>query len=143
MYRSRDKFVNITHVLRLIQLFSENHNQKLQCYFQNQTNSHNSYNIIHFAARLLEALIKDVSAENQLKISLSKLGKIDQCFDTLIEMIQGPCKINQQELANSKFLDVVKSVLKGDDRMDRDLKEQQKADQQVLTYFNTYCFCAG
>lgn len=39
------------------------------------------------------------------------MGVISQCFDTLTELIQGPCTENQMELVESKFTDILNTVL--------------------------------
>lgn len=90
-------------VLRLMQLFAENHNSELQAYFREQTNSKNNYNMISLLVRLAEALITNLNEE--------KYETLLQCIDTLTEFIQGPCYENQASLANSKFIELAGSVL--------------------------------
>ena len=36
---------------------------------------------------------------------------ISQCFDTLTELIQGPCRANQRAIIDSKFLEVATGLL--------------------------------
>ena len=40
-----------------------------------------------------------------------------QTFDTITEMVQGPCKANQIAIANSKFLEFAVLVLSEDERI--------------------------
>ena len=46
-----------------------------------------------------------------LNISLNKFYTVDQCLDTLIEMVQGPCLQNQKVLAEGKFLKIVSEIM--------------------------------
>lgn len=115
VYRSADKQVNLIKILKLIQLFCENHNDKLQNYLRHQVKSRNNYNMINQLVRVLDRLVRshdEVSNEVVLSINKKNQKKIMQCMDTLIEIIQGPCKLNQTELAESKFLEIATDVLK-------------------------------
>ena len=96
-YRIHNRF-NITNILRLLQLLTENHNENLQNYFRYQFKSRNNYDILNSVVKLLEALLKELSESNYYKIL--------QCFDTLTEFIQGPCEANQIALAEGKFFDI-------------------------------------
>ena len=52
-----------------------------------------------------------------------------QCFDTLIENIQGPCFENQLTLFQNNFLEMMQSILSIDEIMmaiDNKIKEQKK-----------------
>ena len=88
---------NITNVLRLLQLLTENHNEYLQVniiilisnyftcifaqnYFRYQFKSRNNYDILNLIVRLLETLLRNLTDANY--------SKIMQCFDTLTEFIQ-------------------------------------------------------
>ena len=94
---------NLSMILRLMQLFAENHNSDLQAYFREQTNSKNNYNMISLLVRLADAL-HDNLTQDKYKILL-------QCMDTLSEFIQGPCLENQASLANNQFIEVASQSL--------------------------------
>ena len=101
-YRVHKRF-NITNILRLLQLLTENHNVNLQNYFRYQFKSRNNYDILNSIVKLLEALLKELNQENYYKIL--------QCFDTLTEFIQGPCEANQIALVEGKFIEIACSIL--------------------------------
>jgi len=101
-YRIQKRF-NITNILRLLQLLTENHNVNLQNYFRFQFKSRNNYDILNSIVKLLEALLKELNEENYYKIL--------QCFDTLTEFIQGPCEANQISLVEGKFIDIACNIL--------------------------------
>jgi hypothetical protein len=100
-YKQDDILIRL--VLRFLQLLCENHHNSLQKYLRFQENSRISYNLVERTIKLLEILLKEKYAYS--------FSIISQCFDTLTEMIQGPCRENQQELVDSKFLDLAASLL--------------------------------
>jgi hypothetical protein len=103
----------IKFVLRFLQLLCENHNNQLQNYLRNQTRSKVSYNLVDKTIKLLETSMKYKFAFSFISIS--------QCFDTLSEMIQGPCLENQRVIIDSKFLDFSSGLLSiNDDYLTRD-----------------------
>lgn len=70
-----------------------------------------------------------------------------QCFDTLTESIQGPCKLNQTAIGNSKFLEYAVQVLSEDDKIfelkktnknSKDKDRGQLADSQLLYAFTLH-----
>ena len=77
----------VRNLLRFMQLFAEGHYADLQNYTRHQTNSYHSYDLLADFSDLLNAYMhlkhKDFF-ENMI-----------QCFDTIIEYIQGPCIENQ------------------------------------------------
>lgn len=100
-YKQDDLLIRL--ILRFLQLLCENHHNSLQNYLRFQENSRISYNLVEKIIKLLEILLKEKYAYS--------FSIISQCFDTLTEMIQGPCKENQKALIDSKFLDLSASLL--------------------------------
>ena len=82
-------------ILRLLQLFCEGHNLELQNYLRHQTHSKNSYDLLAMTIQVLDSM----------KVNKKTYNTVMQCFDTLTELIQGPCKANQVGIAHSKFLE--------------------------------------
>lgn len=62
-----------------------------------------NYDILNLLIKVLETLMKDDTEDNYYKIL--------QVFDTITEFIQGPCKPNQIALAESRFIELVGSIL--------------------------------
>ena len=108
IYKSNDLIV--TNVLKFLQLLCENHNQLLQNYLRLQTNSRSNFDMVALTIFLLEELMKRKSFYQFLIIS--------QCFDTLTEFIQGPCRENQKAIIDSKFLEVASGLLSLDEKSD-------------------------
>lgn len=102
------KYDVIKSLLRLLQLFCENHNLELQNYIRYQNKSRNSYNMIENTINLLEILI-----DKKLFISFPV---ISQCLDTLTEFIQGPCMKNQEYVIDGKFLELACTLLSLDEK---------------------------
>ena len=108
VYRQPD--TKMHNILKLLQLLCENHNHLLQNYFRVQTNSRNSIDMISITITLLEELMKRKYHSLFLIIS--------QCFDTLTEFIQGPCRENQKAIIDSKFLEIASGLLSLDEKSD-------------------------
>lgn len=96
--------------LRFLQLLCENHNLNLQDYLRHQHKSRHSYNLVTSLVILLEDLLK--------KCHEYHFHIITQCFDTLTELIQGPCKGNQIAIIDSKFLEIASRLLSFDEKSD-------------------------
>ena len=94
----------LTKTLRLLQLFTEGHNFYLQNYMRFQINCKNNNDLVFAVVELLNSysgvIERKVHYENIL-----------QCFDTLIEFIQGPCPQNQQAIIDGKFLSIANTIL--------------------------------
>ncbi|EGR27785.1 MIR domain protein, partial [Ichthyophthirius multifiliis] len=97
----------IQKILRLLQLFCEGHNLFLQNYIRKQTNSKYSYDLVSLTIKLLISY----------QITPETYTQIEQCFDTLTEFVQGPCKENQNCIAQTKFLEYAVQVLGEDSRL--------------------------
>ena len=111
-------------LLRFLQLLCENHNELLQNYIRNQYKSRQSFNIVLSIVTLLEELLKRCRDFDFLVIS--------QCFDTLTEFIQGPCKSNQVAIVDSKFLEVSSRLLSFDETSDN-LSKYQLLKEEMLS----------
>lgn len=99
----------MTDLLRFLQLFAEGHYGDLQNYMRHQTNSYHSFDILESFTVLLNAYMQ-LSYE-------AFFETIVQCFDTIIEYIQGPCFANQKALMQGAFLDISANLLDYDERM--------------------------
>ncbi|KAL4453083.1 hypothetical protein ABPG74_015314 [Tetrahymena malaccensis] len=102
-YKNRH-FNQTTRILRFLQLLTENHNQNLQNYMHTQSGSRTSYDLINIIVQLVEILVENINQNNY--------DKLVQCFDTLTEFIQGPCKDNQIALCEGRFLEIATKLLK-------------------------------
>ncbi|EAR95948.2 MIR domain protein (macronuclear) [Tetrahymena thermophila SB210] len=110
----------IENVLQLIQLLCEGHNNKMQSYLRNQFNSKVSYNLVE---RIIELLIS-------IKISNETYVAVKQCFDTLTELVQGPCKQNQTEIIQSKFLEYAVDILREEESVYVTTQVFEKTEEQ-------------
>ncbi|CAD8158586.1 unnamed protein product [Paramecium pentaurelia] len=108
----------IAKTLQVIQLLCEGHNNDLQNYLRQQTNSKVSYDIVSLMVKLvISNRISDATYESLV-----------QCLDTLTEVVQGPCKENQVVIVTSKFVSWSVDLLKEDLK----LFEQNKIDIQQV-----------
>lgn len=98
----------INNIIKLLQLFCENHYEKLQNYIRNQEKSRNNYDLVRAVIILLNALM--------LKKKVEYFHIISNCFEMLTECIQGPCKANQKAIINSKFLELSNELLSLDEK---------------------------
>lgn len=132
----RDKWEKITPIyqkksfhckiiLEFLQLLCENHNQDLQNYMRLQFNSRRSFNLLKNIVFLLEELLKK-SYNHQFLV-------VSQCFDTISEMIQGPCKPNQICLTDSTFLEISGRLLSFDEKSDSMAKYQLLKEEILST----------
>ncbi|CAD8076144.1 unnamed protein product [Paramecium sonneborni] len=111
-----NKFV--CKALKLIQLFCEGHNQDLQNYMRSQSNQKNSFDLVSQIVLLLSTF----------QISQANFESVLQCFETLTELIQGPCKQNQQTLLKSSLLEYVVLILSEDEKIFEQSNEFFKYD---------------
>ncbi|EAR92909.2 zinc finger, C2H2 type family protein (macronuclear) [Tetrahymena thermophila SB210] len=97
-------------ILRFLQLFAEGHNLDLQKYMRLQTQNYHNFDLIEVIIELLNNYFK--------KKCIRYIKNMTQCFDTLTEYIQGPCKENQHALIQDNFLDLASSLFGIDEIMD-------------------------
>lgn len=99
---------NITVILRFLQLTCENHNSDMQSMLNQQTNVEGrpkakTINIVSLFARIFEQLLKIINSVT--------CGFSAQLLDTIIEVVQGPCKDNQRTLVGNKILDSCRELI--------------------------------
>ena len=119
-YHTHAKF-GIEKVLRLLQLFTENHNSSLQNYLRYQTNSRNNYDILGLTVKILESCLLELNEHNYQMAS--------QCFDTLTEFIQGPCEANQLALVETPFTNIASKLLVLNDSIMQTKKQIKKKNK--------------
>jgi len=94
-------------LLRLLQLLCEGHFRPMQNHLRVQTiqgELHSqSFNFVQGISELLSKFLKFLSADS-LPIGL-------QLLDTLVEMVQGPCRENQRLLAQPKSIENCRDIL--------------------------------
>ncbi|OMJ77245.1 hypothetical protein SteCoe_23193 [Stentor coeruleus] len=105
VYKSKN--FPLKKLLRFLQLLCEHHNHSLQVYIRYQEKSHTSYNLVLATIDLLEILMK--------KKKHMLFHVLSQCFETINEFMQGPCLENQDEVVNSKFLEITNELLSLDE----------------------------
>ncbi|CAD8133483.1 unnamed protein product [Paramecium octaurelia] len=112
----------ICKTLQFMQLLCEGHNLQLQEYLHQQTNSKTSYDLV----------LQIVKLQQCIKIDNKNYGIVTQCFDTITEVIQGPCKTNQIALSNSKFMEYVVDVLSENEKLFETQEIQKKQEAKLL-----------
>eukprot|EP00755_Sulcionema_specki_P032801 Sspe_Gene.19985::Locus_7307_Transcript_1_1_Confidence_1.000_Length_7185::g.19985::m.19985 len=104
---------NLCHVkntLRLLQLFCEGHNHELQSYIHAQPDNLHSVDLVKESFMVLKAVLGvPLSCFEQTLFEL-----VLQCFNSLTEYCQGPCKENQAALVNAHVAREVSTVLSTD-----------------------------
>lgn len=97
-------------ILKLIQRFAEGHFTDLQLYMREQTNSMRSYNLLEGTVTLLSIYISKKEKRRKEYFDV-----IMQCFDTITELIQGPCYENQKSIMQGRLMETVGQVLSIDE----------------------------
>lgn len=110
-------------LFRFIQLTSEGHNLEWQNYLRTQAGNTTTVNVVistvDYLLRLQESIMDFYwhYSSKELIDSAGKanffkaIGVASQVFNTLTEVIQGPCILNQQALAHSRLWDAVGGFL--------------------------------
>lgn len=93
---------NLILMLRFIQLLAENHNLNLQKTLNDQKSPEDktkpkSVNLVVVLAGMFGQMLKVI---NSVTINIGH-----QLVDTIVELVQGPCKENQRSLVNAKVVD--------------------------------------
>ena len=119
-------------VIKFLKALCEKHNTNLQLYIAEQKNSRRSYNMIIILVSYLDVLIKEIILLIRERLGIER--KIDRkplpedakriitrmktsCKHAIVtlralnESIQGPCKENQQIIAESTFFTIAESIL--------------------------------
>eukprot|EP01059_Diplonema_ambulator_P003248 TRINITY_DN1291_c0_g2_i1.p1 TRINITY_DN1291_c0_g2~~TRINITY_DN1291_c0_g2_i1.p1 ORF type:complete len:2382 (+),score=530.56 TRINITY_DN1291_c0_g2_i1:118-7263(+) len=102
------KIMCVTKTLRLLQLFCEGHNHELQCYIHSQPDNLHSVDLVKESLLVLKAVISVPPACFESIL----FDLLLQCFNSLTEYCQGPCKPNQETLVNAHLAKEVSTVLK-------------------------------
>ena len=112
-----------TSLLRFLQLTSEGHNNDWQNYLRNQPGNPTIVNlvicIVDYLLRLQESIMdfywyysrKELIDPAGQTNFFTAIGVASQVFNTITEIIQGPCVGNQQALAMSRLWDAVGGFL--------------------------------
>ncbi|KAL5285595.1 hypothetical protein ACFFRR_007348 [Megaselia abdita] len=106
-------------LFRFIQLTSEGHNLEWQNYLRTQAGNTTTVNVVistvDYLLRLQESIMdfywyyssKEIIDPAGKSNFFKAIGVASQVFNTLTEVIQGPCSLNQQALAHSRLWDAV------------------------------------
>ncbi|KAJ9465428.1 Inositol 1 [Diplonema papillatum] len=97
----------VTKTLRLLQLFCEGHNHELQLYIHMQPDNPHPVDLVKESLMVLRQLI--LVPPHCYEKTLFEL--LLQCFNSLTEYCQGPCKENQEALVNAHLAGEVGKVL--------------------------------
>lgn len=111
----------LTRIFRMFQLFCEGHNRDMQALMliQNPDSPSEDVNFINTAIMLYGLLLKYVEKDITALIS--------QLLSFLVEVIQGPCKSNQEFLLQSKFYEFFKDyIIEFEDSEDPEVREYIK-----------------
>lgn len=110
-------------LFRFIQLTCEGHNLEWQNYLRTQAGNTTTVNVVictvDYLLRLQESIMdfywhyssKEIIDPAGKANFLKAIGVASQVFNTLSEVIQGPCTLNQQALAHSRLWDAVGGFL--------------------------------
>ncbi|KAL4460004.1 hypothetical protein ABPG74_003530 [Tetrahymena malaccensis] len=132
-YTRKSRFFSVKTIFRFLQLLCENHNTSLQLWLRHQKNSRQNVDILKLILQYLSAVLKKkYSYQNTLNVNRKNISTIIQCFDTLIEMIQGPCYENQIALTEENFIELVYDILSMDDRVSQNDIENINQDEEEL-----------
>ncbi|KAK9885791.1 hypothetical protein WA026_013660 [Henosepilachna vigintioctopunctata] len=110
-------------LFRFIQLTCEGHNLEWQNYLRTQAGNTTTVNVVictvDYLLRLQESIMDfywHYSSKELIDLAgkanfFKAIGVASQVFNTLTEVIQGPCTLNQQALAHSRLWDAVGGFL--------------------------------
>ena len=101
----------LRNIIKLLQLFCENHFETLQNYLRKQEKSRNNFDLIEAVVLLLRELM--------VKKRLQFFHVMSHCFELLTECTQGPCWMNQKAIINSKFLETASELLSIDENSEQ------------------------
>lgn len=101
-------------ILRLLQLFCENHNNDMQNYVREQTKSKKTYNLVLDTLKLLDSIC-GITTGGLVLLSLyvhsDNCSLINQSMTTLTEYCQGPCYQNQVCTTTLSIIHVFSTLL--------------------------------
>jgi len=93
-------------LLRFMQLLCEGHHSGLQNFLREQTHG----GIIHGKTFDFVTYFCSTMSTNEKLINAESIGVANQLFDTLIEVVQGPCVANQRAITGTKVVDSCKAI---------------------------------
>ena len=140
-FERTDKQLGVTELVKFVQQLCEGHYTELQIHVRVQSFGAEDaplvahrlpqYNMLRVISDLLHALLFS-AARRFRRLSCSRLHVVQQCFDTLIEAIQGPCAENQLDLAESNFMEVIEFSLRNYvQRYRDDAQVDKRADERA------------
>ena len=134
------KLIMVTDKLRFLQLLAENHNSFLQNYLREQTNNRMSYNFINILIEYLSMLLEKLGNLNDKYKILPRYctelyyKRLLFLLDTICEFLQGPCKQNQENLIDTKVVELFNKIM--DETciiaVDEDKKEELNNDDNYV-----------
>ena len=107
----------VTDKLRFLQLLTENHNLDLQNYLREQTNNRISYNFVNILIEYLSMLLEKLGNLNDKYKKLTRYytelyyKRLLSLLDTICEFLQGPCKQNQENLIETKIIELFNKIM--------------------------------
>ena len=99
-----DEHGHIYRVLLLMQLLTEDNNQEFKAFWATQPNSSSQFNLVQQIASFTDVLNKSIEHYN--------VHTGVQLFDTLTEVIIGPCQQNQNMLEKELKMETLNQILK-------------------------------
>ena len=91
-------------LLRMLQLMCEGHNLEAQQFLRAQSGRGRSVNMVAVVTKLFLAIHDSLHSAPAMHLAI-------QVLDTLVEMMQGPCRANQTALVRHKFVEAAASLL--------------------------------
>ena len=107
----------VSDKLRFLQLLTENHNLDLQNYLREQTNNRISYNFVNILIEYLSMLLEKLGNLNDKYKKLTRYytelyyKRLLSLLDTICEFLQGPCKQNQENLIETKIIELFNKIM--------------------------------
>lgn len=113
-----DNLNTMTNLLKFLQLLTENHFTNLQSYLRDQASNRLSYNFIIILVDYMNMLLGKLGNIHETNQVLTKYAtelyykRLIAVLETLCEFLQGPCKLNQETIINSKIIEIFDKILR-------------------------------
>ena len=113
-----DYLNTIVALLKFLQLLTENHYTNLQEFMREQASNRLSYNFINILSDYMSMLLGKLGNIFETGQIMTKYTtelyykRILSVLETLCKFLQGPCKINQETLINSKIIELFDKILR-------------------------------
>eukprot|EP00756_Hemistasia_phaeocysticola_P045004 Hpha_TRINITY_DN1877_c0_g2::TRINITY_DN1877_c0_g2_i1::g.170668::m.170668/K04959/ITPR2; inositol 1,4,5-triphosphate receptor type 2 len=131
----REKLKHIQPVLRVLQLFSEGHNEQMQEYIRVQEDNVVSHNLVLETFQLLMVMLTCRRHDE------FTCGIIQQAFVTMTEYCQGPCRGNQEQLIDVGVAASVNRVLTKEVFADIDMEDSEIKHKTVSEIVSAALVC--